>query len=425
MGRVEHTARPGDMHDFGRAFTSKVAEKIEQATTRRAKRMGKNPWQVVKQAHASRYDFFHAYGDVQADLEKLKQADYTTGTTGLLNRVFGRQTWAQLNVEASTWDALPFLQLGPNTSLGWRAKTAFASTGTAGQSEGNVPTPITGSFQEVSPSPTESSTQMRVSGLHQDMADIDDAALGSISEVQSDVTQEHSKQIERALLTDVDTTAGNDIESVDRLTASSANQGTVGWTAGDEDIFGVDRSNNTWADAQQDAASSNRALTTELIDDNLLRAVEAEQAEPSFWLTGYDTATNIDELYDDRARIDMQVSELMPGETVNDAEARDGLQVSTIIGKLHSRPIIRSDQVPTDGISRLYALDITNPAGRDKPRAGIDIIRPTETFIAGERSNNAPQAIDFLGDSVLVTTRAQLGSRAMHKQGQLRDLASA
>lgn len=423
MPQATHTARAASLNNYTRSFTRDVAEKIEQATKHRAKRMGRNPWNVVQQAHASRFDFFHAYGDIQADLEKIKQADYTTGTTGLLNRVFGRQTWAQLNVDAPTWDALPFLQLGPNTSLGWRAKTAFASNGTAGQSEGNIPNAITSSFQEVSPTPTESSTQMRVSGLHQDMADIDDVALGAISDVQSDVTQEHSKQIERALHGDIDTTAGNDIESVDRLTASSSNQGTVGWTAGDEDIFGIDRSANTWADAQQDAAASNRALTTELIDQNLLRAVQEEGADPTFWVTGFDTATDIDHLYDDRARIDMEVSDLTPGETVNDAEARDGMHVSTIIGKLHGRPIIQSDQVNQDGSSRLYLLDTTNPAGRDKPRAGIDIIRPTEVFIAGERSNNMPQAIDFLGDSVLATTRAQLGSRALHKQGQLRDLS--
>lgn len=402
-------------------------ERFQQAqkkSKRRMKRLRGSPHQVLRQAALSYRDFFTYYGDPLGDWKKVQQADYTTSTTGLLNRIFGQNIWPQLNIQAPTWNVLPKSQRRRSSPLGWRAKTAFASTGKGGQSEGNIPTAITGTYAEVSPSPKEHSTQSRVSGLHQDMGDIDDTILSSLQELQQDVVIEHTKQIERALTEDVDTTAGNNVESVDRVSADSANQSTIGWDAGDEDIFGVDRSANTWANAQQDAASTARTLTTSLVD-GIFRQVVAEQADPTFWLTGYDTWESIASLYEDRGRFNMDVDMIDNG-TQEDAEVAEGLALSTFVGNLHGRPMITTDQAPADSneLSRLYIFDVSNPEGHDKPRMGIDLIRPTQVFLAGEKSTESPQAIDFLGDSVLVTTRAELGCRAFHKQGQLRDTTS-
>lgn len=389
---------------------------------KRGLRHGKNPDKVLHQARISARDFEPFYGDPLSDLERLKQADFTTSSTGLLNRIFGNFAWSQLQDQTPTFDSLPKINLGPNTPLGWRAKTAFADTGKGGQSEGTIPTAITGTYAEVSPTPKETTTKERVSGLHQDMSAIDDTILGAVSEIQQDTVIEHANQMERALTEDVDTTAGNNLESIDRVSADENNQSTIGYDAGDDDIFGIDRSANAWSNGQQVGAGTASGLTKGNIKQ-VFRQVVAERANPTYWLTGYDTWEAIDDLYDAQGRYEIGVSELSSQGQQEDAEAMEGLAVATFIGRLFGRVVIASDEVQTDSneISRLYLHDVSNPEGASKPRMGIDVIRPTQVFVTGEKSDQNPDAIGFLGDSVVVNTRAELGCRAFHKQGQVRD----
>lgn len=389
---------------------------------------------ILQQARDSAKDFAGFYGDPAKDLVALKQAgmsagldlfrqaDYKTTTSGIMNRIFGRSVWFQQNALAPVWSSLPKSQRSKSSYLGWRAKTDFADTGRGGQAEGTIPTAVVGTYVQVSPSPKESSLQMRVSGLHQDMYEIDDAALGTLAELQGEIAIEHMKTLERALTTDVDTGSGVNIESIDRISASSANQAAIGWTVGDEDIFGIDRSANTWANGQQDAAATARTLTTKLMDSIFRRSV-ARGGNPTYWVMGYDTWEAVSDLFEGRARFDMKVGSISNGHTQEDAKAVEGMDMATFAGQYQGRPMIASDQIVADSgeLSRLYLHDVSNPEGLDKPRLGIDIIHPTQVFLAGERTNGAPQSINFAGDSVFVVTRAELGCRYFGVQGQVRD----
>lgn len=411
-----------------------MTNKQQHPSIERMRRLRGKPGFVLQQARESSKDFTASYGDpvreiaalkqagMVPNLDLLRQADFKTTTSGILNRLFGRGVWAQLNVHAPTWDSLPKSQRGVGNVLGWRAKTAFASSGKGGQAEGTIPTAIVGSYTEITPTPKEHSTQMRVSGLHQDMYEMEDA-YGSLQEAQVEVAIEHGKEIERALTEDIDTAAGNNMESVDRISASSANQAAIGWTAGDEDLFGVDRSANTWFNGTQDAAATARALTTKLLD-GIFRQVVAKGGQPTYWLTGFDTWEAISDLMEARGRFDMQ--SVMSRRTQEDAEGAEGLEVATFTGSYQGRTIVCSDVIEADAneLSRIYLHDVTNPEGMNKPRLGIDIIRPTQVYLAGERSMGAPQAIDFAGDSVLVITRGELGCRFAGVQGQVRDTTS-
>lgn len=400
----------------------------------RMRRLQGSPMQVLQQARDSAKDFSSFYGDPVKELSQLKQAgaaaginlfrqaDYQTTTSGIMNRIFGRGIWFQQNALAPVWSSLPKSSRLRTSPLGWRAKTAFGDTGRGGQAEGTIPTAVVGTYIEVSPSPKESSLQMRVSGLHQDMYEIDDAALGTLAELQGEISIEHLKTLERALTTDIDTTSGVNLESIDRISASSANQAAIGWTAGDEDIFGIDRSAQTWANGQQDAAATARTLTTKLMDSIFRRSV-ARGGNPTYWITGYDTWEAISDLFEARGRFDMKVASIKNSHTQEDAAGMEGLDVATFQGQYQGRPIIASDQIVADSseLSRLYLHDVSNPEGLDKPRLGIDIIHPTQVFLAGERTNGAPQSINFAGDSVYVVTRAELGCRYFGVQAQLRD----
>lgn len=402
----------------------------------RSRLRSNNHFSLLSQAQSSYMDFLPEYGDPVKEmaalkqaggmipgLDLLRQADYKTTTSGITNRLFGRGVWAQLNTTAHVFGSLPKSQRSRTSTLGWRAKTAFADTGKGGQAEGTIPTAVVGSYTEVSPTPKEASIQMRVSGLHQDMYNIDDD-YGSLNEIMGESTIEHTKTIERALTEDIDTLAGNNFESIDRVSASSANQAAIGWTAGDEDLFGIDRSANTWFNGQQDAAATARAFTTKLMDSIFRRSVNAG-GDPTYWVTGYDTWEAISDLVEARGRFDMNVATAR-GVGQGDAPAAEGMQISTFVGNYQGRPIICSDRAFADSgeLSRIYLHDVSNPEGMDKPRLGFDLVHPTQVFMAGERSQGSPQSIDFAGDSVLLITRGEVGCRFAAVQGQVRDTTS-
>lgn len=90
------------------------------------------------------------------------------------------------------------------------------------------------------------------------------------------------------LLTDVDTLAGNSFESLDRVVSSKSEEDNTGITAGDADIYGLDRSDSTvsWADAQVlHNNNTDRDLTLQLVD-SLFQNVWTAGGSPKVLLTG-------------------------------------------------------------------------------------------------------------------------------------------
>ncbi len=354
----------------------------------------------------------------------LEAADLKTSTSGVLNKIFGGDyVWAQINAQKQIADSLPTSQRSRGSPYGWRAMTALGASGGGGQAEGTIPTAVVGSFFEVAPTIKEHSTQYRVSLLQQNLVNIDDA-FGSLVSAQTQLGIEHGRERERSVTGDIDTVAGNDPESLDRLTASSANQAAIGWTAGDEDIHGIDRSAQTWADAQQDAAATARTLTKKLIKDRI-RAARNAGGAPTFIGTGWDTWMALSTLYEPLGRV--TIDQPLQGEgRVNSAVVPQGHAVSQIVSYVEGLPVVPSDRVKVDTneLSRLYFADISNPEAADKPRLGWDIVAPTRVYAAGATSGPAPQAISFVGDSLLAVTQYELGCRFYAAQGQLRDVTS-
>ena len=378
---------------------------------------------ILEQAQLTYRDFFAEYpGSAGGKGGLLEMADITSATSGILNKTYGgRAVWAQLNQHTQIYNALPKTDV-KRTGYGWRAKTAFASSGRGGTSEGTIPAAVTSSYYEVAPTIVEHATQMRVSGLMQDLAEGQDDAYGAFADIVAELAVEHAKEFERALTLDVDTLAGTSMTGIDTLTASSENQATIGWTAGDEDFAGIDKSAQTaWADPYQVVAATAGAFSLNTVDQ-LLRVQRSRGGVPSAFFTGWDTWAGWSALVEPRGRFDVGVAPAARGK-VNGADIPDGLTYSAFVSEYQGVPIVPSDQTRADSneASRLYLMDFSNPEGENKPRAGIDVLRPTQMYLAGERSTGAPQAINFIGDSALAVTRHQLGCRFLRVQAQYRD----
>jgi hypothetical protein len=218
------------------------------------------------------------------------------------------------------------------------------------------------------------------------------------------------------LLKDCDTLASNRLESIDRVTASSAYITAVGYTAGDEDIYGIDRSANSWADGTcLHNSGTDRDITATLIRD-LLRTCKEAGANTTVLLTGYDTIAKIQGLYNNMVRyLPMQDAKVTMG--LNGIESAKGYDVGITVSAVEGIPLIGAVDTPKDTISRLYALDTSDPEGYGLPRLAISVLRPSEYF-----ETRDPFVVGKFAIKGVYRFVGELVARFLKAQGSLRDL---
>ncbi len=345
-------------------------------------------------------------------------------TTGVYKPIYGAQVWRQLNQADNAFGLLPKV---PWIRSGWRVITARASSSVTGgvAENGAIPDSIKPSFQEVSTKPKTVAHVFNVSEVQQFLAkESNDDAIGDLEFMRGYMAIEHKEQIDRMLLTDVDTLAGNNFESIDRVVSSysEVSDATIGLDAGDADIYSIDRDTAaSWADAYVNHNSgTDRALTDELIR-TLLQNVYTNGGHPTLFLTGYDTYSAIQGLYNDQARYNQPMAQFKVKVGVNGVETAEGTQVGINVATLYGIPIFTDPHVPKDTISRLYLLDTSNPENFDIPRLCFKVAKPTQYFEAGMSSGD-PFGINKLADEGMYRTMGELICTFFAAQGKIRDL---
>ncbi len=126
------------------------------------------------------------------------------------------------------------------------------------------------------------------------LATKDDGLGDAMKVMREEMAKHHVEMINKMLLTDNDTLAGDNIESLDRIIGSYSEINGVGQTAGDLDIYGLDRdAGATWSDAYVNHNSNvARTFTIDLLDTTLTN-LRKNGAQPKVILTGYDTQERI------------------------------------------------------------------------------------------------------------------------------------
>lgn len=359
------------------------------------------------------------YSDVGAQYIQKADAPVLTTTSGVYNPVFGAMVWNQLNIEANAFGMLP--KYVWNRS-GFRAISARASHSSYGISEGGaMPDTVKPTFQEISTKPKTIATNFDVSEVQDYLSttSVDDV-FGSMEQLRPIMGADHREAINEQLLTDFDTLASNNFESLDRVTASTSEQSGVSATVGDEDLYGVDRSANSWFDGQSNHNSNvDRAITDELIR-TLLANLRNNGANTTVGLTGHDTYSKIQGIYDTYVRY-TAIGESHVQFGVNGIQTAAGVQVGIHIPSLYNVPTVVSKNTPQDTISRLYFLDTSDPEGFGYPRLGIMVAKPTQYFEAGVRTGT-PIELNKWATEGAYRTMGELIARFPKAQGKLRDL---
>ena len=192
--------------------------------------------------------------------ELLKaDAPLLSTTAGTYQAIYGRKVWSQLNQEFNAFSILP---KKPWDRSGWRVVTARPDTTKGGgiAENGTLPDTTKPTFQNIAAKPKTIAHTFDMSEVAIFLNDKDDG-LGDIRSVlKEEMGKHHAEEINKMLLQDVTTPAGNDYESLDRVTSGSITAsgdaadtmdfgagGNDYGAAGDEDIYSIDRSANSWS----------------------------------------------------------------------------------------------------------------------------------------------------------------------------------
>ena len=373
------------------------------------------------------YGAGNAMGYSYSGSELLKADSPMMSTTaGTYQAIYGRKVWSQLNQEFNAFSILP---KRPWERSGWRVITARPDASVGGGVAENATLPDTSkpTFQHIAAKPKTVVHTFDMSETAMFLADKDDG-LGDIRSVlKEEMGKHHAETINLMLCKDSETVAGNDFESLDRITGNDggatggltsmetgASSGTDHCGASDLDIYSIDRSANTWSNAAVNcgadrAAGSQRTLSLDHLD-SIFQTTWTQGGNPKVILTGYDTLMRLQQLLQSQQRF-MEEKRITP--TYNGVKGVPGVEAGFIVATYNGVPIIPSKDVEKDGLSRMYFLDT------DYMYFSTAI--PTQYFESGIETGD-PFAINRLGQEGMYRSMGELWTTFFKGHGSIRDL---
>ena len=367
------------------------------------------------------------YGN-QAGLIQKADAPILTSTTGVYNAVFGEFVWSLLNQEANAFGILPKT---PWERSGWRLKTAKAGTDeTGGIGEaGTIPESVKPTFVEVTNTLKTIAHTLEVSEHQQYLYDKDDGAA-SLEWLRQDAGVRHKEQMNIMLMADVSADAAgatanytgtNNIESLDRVISNDSEEDAFGGTYDAFfDIFGLDRDTATTFDSYVDHNSGTDRNITDSLMRTLIWTIKQNGGNTTAFLTGFDTYRAVLGLYADQVRYNT-VGENAVSIGVNGIQTEKGFDTGMRVQSVYGIPMLMSKDTPQDTISRLYAIDTSDPESSGEPRLGISIAKPTQYFESGVDAGD-PFPIDKFSTQGVYRTMGEVKCTVLTAQGKIRDL---
>ncbi|MAK81404.1 hypothetical protein [Phenylobacterium sp.] len=354
----------------------------------------------------------YTYGS--SDILKA-DAPLLSTTAGTYQAIYGRKVWSQLNQEFNAFSILP---KKPWERSGWRILTERASFTKGGgiAENGVLPDTSRPEFLHVAAKPKTVAHTFDLSEVSMFLSDKDDG-MGDVRQVlKEEMGKHHAEHINRMLLEDVDTPAGNDFESLDRL-VSDPDKMTTGTShvsaTTDHDIYSITRDGSAaFHSAEVDVASSNRNLSLNQMD-GLFQQLWTRGGNPKVILTGYDTLMRVQQLLQSQQRF-MDSKRVTP--TFNGVKGVPGLEAGFIVATYNGVPMIPTKDMPDEGassLSRIYYLDTDY--------LWFQTAIPTQYYESGIETGD-PFAINRLGQEGLYRTMGELWCSFFGASGSIRDL---
>lgn len=347
---------------------------------------------------------------------RLKADDPTlTSTTSYLTTTYGPILWNQINMEANAWGLMP---KKPWDRRGWRLIKTRSATGGGMAENATLPETDQPDLAVASAAPKTIAHNFDLSwqALLESRGQ-DDVVGDPMATYRAYTADEHAKDLNGYLMQDCDTLAGDNIESIDRLTATTSEITGASYDAADEDIFGIDKSANATLEPYSDHNSDvDRALTIPILNA-LIRNIRPYASDRSMknhiFLTGHDTADKVAELLQAQQRfMDVNISP-STGVTRSGVSTREGVDGGFSVMQYRNVGIFETIDATQDGASRFYGLDMGHTF--------IKVLAPTQYFQTGVESGD-PFILDKLNEEGMYVTLAELNSTMFKSNGKVRDI---
>ena len=308
--------------------------------------------------------------------------DFTSAEAGAFNVVYGAKVWNQLNTKS---EVAKLLKKEPWTQSGWRVMTTRpvdsggAADYAAGTTEGAAFGDTTAStLTTVEATLKEVVTPYEITTKAELLSDADDGLKGLAGFMRKEMSDAHVFGMDAMLLGDAHTVAGNNVESLDRVTTSHAYADAVLNTT-DADIFNIDRSAQSWSDPAlaSHASGSDRPLTLALLDSVIEASLtNGVNYSDLILLTGHDTYMNLQQLLSSTTGnvVRYDAPQVAAG-SANGVLGEAGLNYDTRVGSYQGIPIFVSQHVTKDVVSRVHLLDL--------PQMALRVAAPT-TYVAND-----------------------------------------
>lgn len=289
-------------------------------------------------------------------VDEMAKAALTTADVGAINAVYDLAVITNYATKNNITGAIP--KKGWSRQ-GWRAvKTASKTSGLGVAEGGALGTAVEPVYYEIGPTPkefevvTDYTTRLRV------LQKIADGV--AVDQNRRTVESDFWRAMENDINKNFNTLAGANAESIHRITASDAERVAESYTDGDEDLYGVDRSTETWFNSNPlyAASGTDRDLQVALLND-MWEAVMPywTSLANKFYATGPDSLMRISELEAAKVRYSMEAFKITLGDGV---QVGPGIQMTG--GKMATWdgfPFVVSDAVDKtdDTISPVYLMD--------------------------------------------------------------------
>ena len=217
--------------------------------------MARNYVRTITDMERYYYGAGNSMGYSYSGSELLKSdSPMLSSTAGTYQAIYGRKVWSQLNQEFNAFSILP---KKPWDRSGWRVITGRPNAGVVhgGVAENaTLPETVKPTFQHIAAKPKTIAHTFDMSETAIFLADKDDGMGDIRSVMKEEMGKHHAEMVNKMLLTNVGDAAGNNFESLDRITTGNTNMvsGTH-YGTGKEDIYSISRASNSWAFAEDNA----------------------------------------------------------------------------------------------------------------------------------------------------------------------------
>lgn len=361
-----------------------------------------------------------AYPSLYQGTKTKADAPFVTSSPGASNDVYGALVWEQVVTEANVWGVM---EQEPWLRSGFRMLTTRPTLGsTPGQAElpANLPETNMPALLPVSTPPKIIATTFNVSALSQQLALVseDDTLDNPMAFLREYMGREHKKLLNEELLTDSQSTNALELLSLDVIVASYSEVNGHTLTAGSCDLYGgvIDRDSASYGDAYVNWAASNRKLTLPLIDTLITQTQKYRKGgERYVFITGYDTLERWGQLIQNQQSYTQMPTEWVTTSVNGIQSVQPGIDGGIQLSAYRNFPILTSEDVPQDGLSRIYFINLETTK--------MKVLMPTQYFEAGLLTTGNPFGLDTLADEGLYCTMAETICYQPNANAKLRDIA--